>query len=175
MGDFRIELDFARLDSIDRTTRDGIGTMLYFHATGRGDNTDPESFAQWRSSRPSEQDYVRHGRGIRITWSNFNTEIPGNSDEMRLRWFELSSQYPGQIGQDSLPRFPFIAGRKYHMTFERRGSTFAVAVADLATGELESCSWDDEAIGRFSSGYFGIRQQPGRVASYENLMLVRPH
>ena len=53
VGDFRIELDFARLDSTDRTTRDGIGTMLYFHATGFGNNTHSESFAQWRSSRPS--------------------------------------------------------------------------------------------------------------------------
>ena len=173
-GDFKASFEFTRLDTTTRTTGTGIGAMLYFHATGAGGAEHPASFADWPSTRPSEDDYTRYGRGIRITWSNFNSVTPGNSNEMRLRWFAFTSAYPTKIGKDSAAKFPFTAGVKYLITLVRKGSNFTAIVKDTSTGRTQSVSWSDKKISQLTSGYFGIRHQPGREALYEKLAITRP-
>jgi hypothetical protein len=116
-GDFKASFEFTRLDGTTRTTGTGIGAMLYFHATGAGSELHPASIAEWPSAKPSEDDYTRYGRGLRITWSNFNSVTPGNSNEMRLRSFEFTSAYPTKIGADSAAKFPFTRNVKYHLGF----------------------------------------------------------
>ena len=173
-GDFKLSFEFTRLDGTTRTTGTGIGAMLYFHATGAGSNLHPASFADWPSARPSEDDYTRYGRGLRITWSNFNSVTPGNSNEMRLRSFEFTTAYPKKIGSDSAAKFPFTKGVKYQLTFVRQGSKFTAIVKNTLTGRSEKASWTASQIRRFSSGHFGIRHQPGREARYENFVIARP-
>jgi hypothetical protein len=167
-GDFRVEFDFTRLDDVARTTGNGIGAMLYFHVVGAGDPHHPAELARWPSTQAREEAYVRHGRGFRVTWSNFNTEHPRNSHEMRLRTFAFTTRYPERIGEDSPSRFTFARGRTYRMAFERRGPRFAASV------DGEAFVWEDPAIARFGEGCFGLRHQPGRVARYENLAIARP-
>ncbi len=173
-GDFKVSFEFTRLDNTTKTTGTGIGAMLYFHATGAGTEDHPASFAEWPSARPSEDDYTQYGRGIRITWSNYNTVTPGNSNEMRLRSFEFTTAYPAKIGADSPAKFPFKRGVKYKMTFVRKGNKFSASVKDTTTGRTQSVSWSSTQIGRFSSGYFGIRHQPGREARYEKFSVTQP-
>jgi hypothetical protein len=167
-GDFRVGFDFTRLDDVARTTGNGIGAMLYFHVVGQGDAAHPEGIARWPAAEAREEDYVRYSRGYRVTWSNFNTQGPQNSHEIRLRMFAFTARYPEQIGGDSPARFPFERGRAYRMAFERRGQTLTVAV------DGETFGWDDPAIARYDEGYFGIRHQPGRHGRYEDFTTTRP-
>lgn len=171
-GNFRASFSFTRLDDITKTTGTGIGAMLYFHALGLGDSEHPLSFAEWPSTKPSEGDYIRYGKGLRVTWSNFNTVVPSNSNQIRLRWFEFTTSYPVQIGKPSPASFPFTRNVRYAITFTCSGNSFTVAVRNTKTGKVARWGWTESTIGRFSNGYFGIRQQPGRIARYENLVIA---
>ena len=122
----------------------------------------------------SEDDYTKYGKGIRITWSNFNSKTPGNSNEMRLRWFQFQTAYPKKIGNDSPAKFPFKRDVKYKLTLTRKGTSFSANVQDTTTGKTEKVSWKNSKIGQFKSGYFGIRHQPGREARYENFSVTAP-
>jgi hypothetical protein len=167
-GDFRVEFDFTRLDNTTKTTGNGIGAMLYWHVVGKGDAAHPASIAQWPSKAANEKTYIRYSRGYRVTWSNFNTQSPQNSHEIRLRRFAFTTNYPVQIGGDSPAKFFFEKDKKYHMILERSGSTFKVIVG------TESHTWNESVITLYNDGYFGIRHQPGRWGRYENFSITVP-
>jgi hypothetical protein len=168
-GDFRVEFDFTRLDNVARTTGSGIGAMLYWHVLGRtGDPKHPPSIAAWPSKAADEDAYVRYTRGYRVTWSNFNTRAPQNSNEIRVRTFAFTRNYPTKVGGDSPAVFPFVRDQTYHMAIQRVGQVLTVVV------DGHTVTWDDPAIARYNDGYFGIRHQTGRHARYENFTITPP-
>ena len=143
--------------------------MLYFHATGAG-GAEASRQASPSGRRPAVRGRLHPLRTWHpVTWSNYNSVTPGNSNEMRLRSFEFTTAYPTKIGTNFRGKASVHCGVKYQITLVRKGSNAHREREGHERRPDRDVSWSDTKIGQPDSGYFGIRHQPGREARYEKL------
>ncbi|MEM8895397.1 MAG: DUF1961 family protein [Bacteroidota bacterium] len=163
-GNMLIEYDFTRTDS----TGNGV-IIMYFHATGKGDDDYPEDLYDWRDKRtvPSMRTYFRNLNAYHISYST-NSDV--DDDYLRLRRYEHLYHLKGtEILPDNFKTGLFKYGMTYHIEISRYNEQIRMEVTDKSNpNESKVYMWDASSKPLCNHGRIGLRHMYTRSGRYRD-------
>lgn len=166
-GNILIAYDYTRTD----TSTHGVN-ILYFLATGRGDEEYPTDVYDWREKRsvPAMRTYFRNMNTYHISYATNNDQTT-DKDYLRLRRYDpVKQQLKGsEILPDNFDTGLFKTGITYHIEVSRFGNQIEMKVANLSDPtEEKSFEWDASEKPPCEEGRIGLRHMYTRSARYKN-------
>lgn len=168
-GNLLIEYDFARTD-----TSGGGVIILYFHATGSGEEGYPNDLYAWREKRtvPTMSTYFRNMDAYHISYStNRNVE----DDYVRLRRYEHQYRLKGtEILPDNFNTGLFEPGVSYHVEISRFNENITMKVRNKTNPqETKTFTWDASSKPLCEAGRIGLRHMYTRSGRYKDFKVWR--
>lgn len=163
-GNMLIEYDFTRTDS----TGGGV-IIIYFHATGKGDEEYPEDIYEWRDKRtvPTMSTYFRNMDTYHISYST-STDV--NDDYVRLRRYEHQYRLKGsEILPDNFKTGLFEYGVTYHIEISRFNEQITMRVTNASNPtDNKTFEWNASSKPLCNSGTIGLRHMYTRSGRYKD-------
>lgn len=168
-GNILIEFDYTRTDTTTRNVN-----ILYFHATGKGNEEYPEDIYLWRDKRtvPKMSSYFLNMNAYHISYAAFDADkYSKNNDYIRLRRYDpsLNKLAGTEIAPDALMTGLFLPHITYHVEISLLQGQVVMKVTSL-TNPLQQliCNWDVSLKPILDHGRIGIRHMYTRNARYKN-------
>jgi hypothetical protein len=168
-GNILIEYDYTKTDTTTRCVN-----ILYFHATGIGNDAYPTNIALWNEKRvvPHMNTYFNKMHTYHISYAAFPPyEYSGNNDYIRLRRYNPEKK--GLAGTD-VPGDHFKTGFfktnvSYHIKVFRHENNIEMHIQNKKDpSDLLVCKWDASMYPLCHSGRIGLRHMYTRNARYKN-------
>lgn len=170
-GNVLIEFDYTRTDTTTRNVN-----ILYFHATGKGDNEYPEDIYLWRDKRtvPKMNHYFLNMNAYHISYAAFDAEkYSGDNDYIRLRRYDpaLKKLAGSEILPDKFKTGMFKPFTTYHIEVGLLNNGIMMRVTNKTNPDLQlTCQWD-AGSSVLSHGRVGVRHMNTRNALYKNIIV----
>ena len=173
-GNICIEYDYTRTDTTTRCVN-----ILYFHASGKGDEDYPKDISLWNDKRkvPSMRTYFNNMNTYHISYAAFGAkEYSGENDYIRLRRYNPSME--GLTGTD-VPEDHFKTGLfksdvTYHIQVFKYANTIEMHIQNKSdSSDTLICRWDASIFPSIESGRIGLRHMFTRSARYKDFKVWR--
>lgn len=166
-GNILIEFDYTRTEDETRGVH-----ILYFHATGTGDEEYPEDVYDWKEKRniPTMSTYFRNMNAYHLSYAAFRSNDDGVYDYVRLRQYEALYRLGGtEILPDNFRTGLFKKGMTYHFEVSKFNDTIQMYVENKAIpSERALYSWVLSAKPQLEHGRIAIRHMYTRSAIYKD-------
>jgi hypothetical protein len=158
--DWKIELYYTYLDAIATTTAQGIYSQLVvsFKPT---DGSNPNDWTSGTYGTCTDAMLAAAGTGYRLSFNTINSLSPGNSNEVRLRYYDGAGNATA-IDPVGANAFTFVASREYRLTFEKNGDSIIVSKDAAGGTPAETATFTDSHILSMQGGWAGFRFGPAR-------------
>ncbi len=168
-GNICIEYDYTRTDTTTRCVN-----ILYFHATGKGDDRYPSDISRWNNKRivPKMSTYFNNMHAYHISYAAFAAnEYSGDNDYIRLRRYNPNKKglKGTEIPPDHFKTGLFKPGITYQIQVYRFNDQIEMHIQNKqdSTEELV-CKWDVSVFPACDSGRIGLRHMYARSSRYKN-------
>lgn len=168
-GNICIEYDYTRTDTTTRCVN-----ILYFQATGKGDEDYPKDISLWNDKRkvPSMRTYFNNMSTYHISYAAFGAnEYSGENDYIRLRRYNPGMD--GLTGTD-IPDDHFNTGLfepdvTYHIQVFKFDNNIEMHIQNKSdSSDTLICRWDASIFPSIESGRIGLRHMFTRSARYKD-------
>ncbi|MCT4586816.1 MAG: DUF1961 family protein [Carboxylicivirga sp.] len=168
-GNICIEYDYTRTDTTTRCVN-----ILYFHATGQGDDDYTEDIALWNDKRqvPHMRTYFNHMNAYHISYAAFDAyKYSGDNDYISARRYDPAKKgLKGTVMQEK--RFKtgmFKTGVTYHIEVYRFDDTIEMHIENKADKmDRKVYAWDASVFPSCEYGRIGLRHMYTRNARYKD-------
>ncbi len=173
-GDISIEYDYTRTDTATRSVN-----ILYFHATGKGDQDHPTDISLWNDKRtlPTMRTYFDNMNTYHISYAAFSDkEYSGTNDYIRLRRYNPTQKglTGTDIEGDHFQTGLFKPFETYHIKVVKYKGRIEMHIANTSNeSEQLTCTWDVSAFPSYESGRIGFRHMYTRSARYKDIRIWR--
>lgn len=173
-GDICIEYDYTRTDTTSRCVN-----ILYFHASGKGDQEYPTDISLWNEKRtiPHMRTYFDNMKTYHISYAAFSAkEYSGTNDYIRLRRYDPTQKgLDGtDISGDHFRTGLFKPTVAYHISVVKYGGQIEMKIQNKGNESEElTCKWDVSGYPVYESGRVGLRHMYTRNAIYKNIQVWR--
>jgi len=166
-GDLKIEYDFTRMDDITKYVN-----IIYIQATGKKEGPYVEDITEWSDLRniPYMSSYFRNMNLWHVSYAAFgNDDASDKVDYVRARRYPV---LPGKkfsdtrVGTSYDDSGLFEPGKKYHMTFIKKGDLLLMKVE--GEGLEKYFNWDFSDHPSIEKGRIGLRHMWTRCSKYAN-------
>ena len=163
-GDFKLEFDYTRLDSINRFVN-----ILYLQATGLGGDS-PEDIHSWADQReiPYMKSYFQRMKLLHISFAAFGNDNDDPEDYIRARHYPVLTSETNEILNTVYNSKLFEPGTLRHITVTKTDSSLGFKVEGYGIETLDH-SWNISALAKLAPGPIGIRHMCCRCSRYANL------
>ena len=172
-GDISIEYEYTRIDTAIRFVN-----ILYFMATGKGDEEHPKDISLWNEKRrvPAMDVYFNYMNTYHISYAAFPVDNDGTQvDYIRLRRYRpggasglSNTDFPGDVFDTGL----FKTGVTYRVKVILLGTTIEMQVQNMENlQEQKAIKWDASIFPLCREGRVGLRHMYGRSARYKNFTI----
>ncbi len=169
-GDISIEYEYTRIDTAIRFVN-----ILYFMATGKGDEGHSKDISLWNEKRqePAMDVYFNYMNTYHISYAAFPVDNDGTQvDYIRLRRYRpggtsglSDTDFPGDVFDTGL----FKTGVAYRVKVILLGTTIEMQVQNMENPqEQKTIKWDASIFPLCREGRVGLRHMYGRSARYKN-------
>ncbi|WP_258103482.1 DUF1961 family protein [Marinoscillum sp. MHG1-6] len=171
-GDICIEYDYTRTDTTTRCVN-----ILYFHASGKGNDDFPVDIALWNEKRtvPHMDTYYDNMHTYHISYAAFSaTEYSGDNDYIRLRRYHPNGNGLNGTGVpgDHFKTGLFKPNVSYHIqVFKYQNRVEMHIQNNQNASEQLICKWDVSMFPECESGRVGFRHMYTRNARYKDIKI----
>ncbi len=167
-GDIRIDYDYTRLDSVTQ----GV-TILYLHATGKGEEPYVSDIAEWSQLRevPAMRVYFNNMKALHVSYAAYDMKDDIGSEYIHARQYPtgagrsfVATGFGDRIKVDRL----IEPGKTYRVTILKIGDKLLFSSKEKGTGERKSFLWDASDRETLDRGRIGLRHMWTRSARYES-------
>lgn len=171
-GDFIMEFDYTRLDTINRYVN-----ILYLQATGIGGDS-PEDINSWAGERevPYMKSYFERMKCLHISFAAFGNDNDKDEDYIRVRRYPkaLDKDFSTvEVGETLFNTGLFSPGEMRHITVAKTDGSLSLKVEGKGVKTMEN-SWDTSHLTPLAPGPIGIRHMHTRCSRYGNIRISRP-